>query len=74
VFVLAGYRGAAWAVPTGVAASAGVFLSSAHLPILWSERLHHWPWILLTSLHLVGVIVLWGATGFALRRSEPVAR
>ncbi len=51
-------RGAAWATPAGLAASAGFFLSSAHLPVLWSG-LRSGPATLGISVHLLGLFVLW---------------
>lgn len=73
VVVRAAEKGAPWAVRAGVLGSAGFFLSSAHIPVLWSEKLHHYPWILLTGVHLLGIVVLWATVGSVLRRSTPLA-
>jgi hypothetical protein len=60
-------QGAPWSRTAGLAACAGFFLSSAHLPILWGDRLAREPWILLTGAHLAGLVLLWAVSGFLLR-------
>ena len=66
-------QGAPWARAAGVLACTGFFLSSAHLPILWGDRLDRWPWVLLTGAHLAGLLVLWGAAAFLLRPKRRAA-
>ena len=61
---------APWSRATGLLACVGFFLSSAHFPVLWGERLACWPWILLTGVHLTGLLILWGVSAFLLRRRE----
>ena len=64
-------RGAPWARRAGIATCAGVFLSAAHLPILWGE---HWrgPLVVVTGAHLYGMLILWGTTCFVLRHAHEV--
>jgi hypothetical protein len=58
VILRAAERGAPWARRAGILACIGFFLSSAHIPVLW-ERLRHGPALLLTGVHLFGVLILW---------------
>jgi len=62
----AGDRGVRWAM---VAASAGFFLSSAHLPFLWSERFQQRPWAWFTAAHCLGLLVAWAVGAYALATS-----
>lgn len=66
--------GAPWAKRAGLAACGGFFLSSAHFPVLWGDRLARWPWVVLTGIHLAGLIVLWGVAAFLLRRGHHAIR
>ncbi|MFQ5599722.1 MAG: glycosyltransferase 87 family protein, partial [Candidatus Krumholzibacteriia bacterium] len=59
-------RSAAWAVRAGVWACIGFFLSSAHVPILW-QGLRHGPWVLVISVHLLGLLILWAVSRQVLR-------
>jgi hypothetical protein len=63
--------GAPWARRAGIATCAGVFLSAAHLPVLWGE---HWrgPLVVVTGAHLYGMLLLWGTTCFVLRRAPEI--
>jgi alpha-1,2-mannosyltransferase len=70
VVLKAAERGAPWARLAGLMACGGFFLSSAHLPILWTERFYHGPWVVLTGAHLLGILVLWGTTCFVLGRAS----
>jgi alpha-1,2-mannosyltransferase len=50
-----------------LASCAGFFLSSAHLPFLWSERFQHGPWVVVTVAHCAGMLVSWAVGVWALR-------
>jgi hypothetical protein len=63
-------RGAPWARRVGLVACAGFFLSSAHVPILW-EPLRHGLAVLVTGVHLIGILALWSACFEVLRRESP---
>jgi hypothetical protein len=60
-------RDAPWARRAGVLACVGFFLSAAHVPILW-ERLRHGPAVVVTGVHLCGVLLLWWVCREVLRR------
>jgi hypothetical protein len=65
-----------WARRAGLLACLGFFLSSAHVPILW-ERLRHGPAVLVTGVHLIGLLLLWGSALWVLERGDvasPLAR
>jgi hypothetical protein len=62
-------RGARWSRAAGLWACAGFFLSSAHLPVLW-EGLRRGPWALATSVHLVGLVILWTVSRTVLRHES----
>jgi hypothetical protein len=64
-------RGAPWALRTGIAASVGFFLSSAHIPVLWSA-LRHGPAVVLISVHLVGLLILWWVCRGVLQRESEI--
>lgn len=64
-------RGAPWAVRTGIAASVGFFLSSAHMPVLWSA-LRQGPAVALISVHLVGLFILWWVCRRVLQRESEI--
>jgi len=66
-------QGAPWARAAGVLACTGFFLSSAHLPILWGDRLARWPWVLLTGAHLAGLLLLWIVSAFLLHPKRRAA-
>ena len=68
--VRAAEGGARWAVRVGVLASVGFFLSSAHFPVLWNPAFRHGPLLLLTGIHLYGVVILWATAGFVLHRTR----
>jgi hypothetical protein len=69
VILRAAEREAPWARRAGLLACVGFFLSSAHVPILWAG-LHHGPGLLLTGVHLCGILVLWGVGLDVLRRGR----
>ncbi len=62
-------RGASWSRPAALWASAGFFLSSAHMPVVWSA-LRHGPGVLLTNVHLVGLTILWIVSRTVLRHQD----
>jgi hypothetical protein len=62
-----------WARRTGLWACVGFFLSSAHVPILW-ERLRHGPLVVVTGVHLAGVLILWGTAAAVLLRGPEILR
>jgi len=62
-------RGARWSRRAAVWASVGFFLSSAHIPVLWSW-LRHGPGVLLISVHLVGLAILWIVSRGVLRHQD----
>jgi hypothetical protein len=68
VLAAAAAAGLPWARRTTVVACIGYFLSSAHVPILWTG-LRHGPAVVLTDVHTVGMLLLWGACGVVLRRA-----
>ena len=72
VILRAAERDAPWARRAGVLACVGFFLSSAHVPILWAG-LHHGPGLLLTGVHLCGVLVMWGVGLDVLRHGDEFA-
>ena len=72
VILRAAERGAAWARRAGLVACAGFFLSSAHLPVLWTA-LRHGPQVAFTGAHLLGLLLLWSTACFVLRRQPDVA-
>ena len=55
-----------------VFAAIGSFLSSAHLPYMWSSFFHHHPWAIITAAHCIGLLILWAVTrhGLHLARSS----
>ena len=59
-------RGRSWSRPAAVWASAGFFLSSAHIPVLWTA-LRHGPAVGLISVHLLGLGILWWVSRTVLR-------
>jgi hypothetical protein len=69
VVVRAAERGAPGAARAGGLACAGFFLSSAHLPILWAG-LRHGAAVVVTGVHLAGVLLLWGVALFVLHRQD----
>lgn len=67
-------NGAPWARRTALIACAGFFLAAAHVPILWPP-LRHGPAVLVTGVHLFGLLLLgyacWRVLG---RETEIVPR
>jgi hypothetical protein len=68
VLVAAAERDLPWARRAGLVACLGYFLSSAHFPILWAS-LRHGPAVALTTVHTLGLLLLWGVCGAVLRRA-----
>jgi hypothetical protein len=62
-------RSRPWARSAALWASAGFFLSSAHIPVLWTA-LRHGPAVGLISIHLLGLVILWLVSRTVLRH-EP---
>jgi hypothetical protein len=58
---------AVWLRRIAIVAAAGFFLSSAHVPILWAG-LRHGPAVVVTTVHALGLLLLWGACGTVLWR------
>jgi Glycosyltransferase family 87 len=52
-------RGAPWALRAGIVACLGFFLSSAHIPILWAGWRHGFL-VVVTGVHMIGLLLLWG--------------
>lgn len=65
-------RDAPWARRAGLAACAGFFLSSAHVPILWGG-LRQGPLVIVTGVHLAGILILWATSIWVLAREGEVA-
>jgi hypothetical protein len=64
--------GSPWAVRAGILACVGFFLSSAHVPILWTGLRHGFP-VVVTGIHLIGLVLLWAVClEVVVRRGEPV--
>jgi len=56
-----------WAMPAGLLACLGFFLSSAHAPIFW-HALRHGPQQLLIGVHFFGLLLLWWVSRLVLAR------
>ena len=64
-------RGAPWALRMGITAAVGFFLSSAHIPVLWSG-LRQGPATLFISIHFVGLFILWWVCRHVLRHESDI--
>jgi len=65
-------HGAPWARRTALIACAGFFLAAAHVPILWPP-LRHGPAVVVTGVHLFGLLLLGYACWRVLGRESEIA-